>query len=84
MALLIEQKGRMGNLNEYLYREAAKQAKTGEQIFHTQIPGYNGVIQSVVSPTYDISTGVGTPIIKALVGQPKAKSAGVPQTASNP
>jgi subtilase family serine protease len=84
MALLIEQKGRMGNLNEYLYKQAAKQAKTGENIFHTQTPGYNGVIQSVVSPTYDISTGVGTPYVRALVGQPKAAPAGKPQTASNP
>ena len=86
MALLIEQKGRMGNLNEYLYRLAAVQAKQGRvaKFFRTEIPGYNGVIQSNVSPTYNISTGVGTPVVKDVVGAGSAASAGTPQSASNP
>jgi subtilase family serine protease len=86
MALLIEQKGRMGNLNEYLYRLAAVQAKQSKvaKFFRTEIPGYNGVIQSNVSPTYNVSTGVGTPVIKAVVGAGTAASAGIPQSASNP
>ncbi len=86
MALLIEQKGRMGNLNEYLYKKAATQAASGGKVtfFHTQTPGYNGVIQSVISPTYDISTGVGTPYVRALVGAGSAAPAGLPQTPSNP
>ena len=86
IALLIEQKGRMGNLNEYLYRLAAAQAKKGKvaEFFRTEIPGYNGVIQSNVSPTYNVSTGVGTPVVKAVVDAAKAASAGIPQTPSNP
>jgi subtilase family serine protease len=86
MALLIEQKGRMGNLNEYLYRLAAAQAKKGKvaEFFRTEIPGYNGLIQSNVSPTYNVSTGVGTPVVKAVVDAAKAASAGTPQTPSNP
>ena len=86
MALLIEQQGRMGNLNEYLYRQAATQTKNGgvATIFHQNIPGYNGVIQSVISPDYDISTGVGTPIVRALVKAKGAALAGTPQSLSNP
>jgi subtilase family serine protease len=86
MALLIEQNGRMGNLNTYLYKHAATQAKNGgvATYYHTQIPGFNGVIPSVVSPTYSVSTGVGTPIVRNLVGAAKAAPAGVPQTSSNP
>ncbi len=86
MALLIEQKGRMGNLNTYLYRLAAKQAAENKpaKFFRTGIPGFNGLVQSNVSATYSVSTGVGTPIVKALVGAPDAESAGIPQSASNP
>jgi subtilase family serine protease len=86
LALLVEQQGRMGNVNEYLYALAAKQAKEGAvaKYLHTQIPGFNGLIQSTISPTYDASTGIGTPIVKALVGAGTAMSAGTPQTLSNP
>jgi subtilase family serine protease len=86
LALLVEQQGRQGNINPYLYRLAAKQAKSGKvaEYFHTGIPGYNGVIQSNVSATFNVSTGVGTPVVKALVGLPKAAVAGLPQTSSNP
>ncbi|MEJ0047199.1 MAG: protease pro-enzyme activation domain-containing protein, partial [Rhodospirillales bacterium] len=86
MALLIEQQGRMGNLNEYLYRKAAQQAKQGAPVkfFHTNIPGYNGVIQTNVNATYSFSTGVGTPVVKALVGAGAAAAAGLPRTPSNP
>ena len=86
MALLVEQNGRMGNANEYLYRIAAKQAqqKAVAKYLHTEIPGYNGIIQSNISPTYNASTGIGTPIVKELVGAGTAKSAGTPQSPSNP
>jgi subtilase family serine protease len=86
MALLIEQKGRLGNLNEYLYKKAAAQAASGKvaHFFHAGIPGFNGVIQSNVSATYNVSTGVGTPVVKNLIGQGGAKSMGLPQTPSNP
>jgi hypothetical protein len=76
----------MGNVNEYLYGLAAKQAKEGAvaKYLHTEIPGFNGLIQSTISPTYDASTGIGTPIVKALVGAGSATPAGTPQTLSNP
>jgi subtilase family serine protease len=86
MALLIEQRGRMGNLNTYLYQIASVQAAKGPvaKFFRTGIPGNNGVIPSNVSPTYSVSTGVGTPVVKALVGVNQAQAAGIPQTPSNP
>jgi len=85
LALLIEQQGRMGNVNTYLYQLAKTEASGGKTSpLHTQIPGYNGLIQSNVSATYNVSTGVGTPIVKALIGQASATAAGTPQTLSNP
>jgi hypothetical protein len=86
LALLVETQGRMGNVNTYLYKLAAKQAKKGVAAgyLHTGIPGFNGLIQSNVSPTYNISTGIGTPIVADLVGQPGAAQAGTPETATNP
>jgi hypothetical protein len=76
----------MGNVNTYLYRLAAQQAKSGTpaQFLHTEIPGFNGLIQSNVSSTYNVSTGIGTPIVKRLVGVGSALPAGTPQTLSNP
>ena len=86
LALLIEQNGRMGNVNEYLYSLAAQQAKNGSAapFLHTGIPGFNGLIESNLSPTYNTSTGIGTPIVKKLVGVATAAPAGLPQTISNP
>jgi len=86
MALLVEQQGRMGNVNEYLYSLAATQATDGKaaQYVRTGIPGFNGLIQSNVSATYNVSTGIGTPIVRALVGAASAASAGTPQSLSNP
>jgi subtilase family serine protease len=86
LALLIEQNGRQGNVNHYLYEIAAQQAKSGKpaEFLHTEIPGFNGVIQSNVSATYNVSTGIGTPIVKALVGAAAAAPAGTPQSLSNP
>ena len=84
LALLIEKEGRQGNLNPYIYRLAARQANGGLRVYHTMIPGFNGVVQSNVSPTFNVSTGVGTPIVKAFIGANTTKAAGTPQTISNP
>jgi len=86
LALLVEQKGRLGNVNDYLYRIAAKQAAEAapSKYLHTEIPGFNGLIQSNVSSTYNVSTGIGTPVVTELVGVPSAQPAGTPQTRSNP
>jgi hypothetical protein len=82
--LLIETQGRMGNLNEYLYRLAARQAAGKGTYLHTGIPGYNGVKQTNISSTYSLSTGVGTPIVNEMIRQARAPLAGAPQTPSNP
>ncbi len=86
LALLIEQKGRQGNLNDYIYKIAAKQYAEGAvaKYLHTKIPGYNGIIPSNISDTYNASTGVGTPVVKMFVGAAGAKPAGIPRSASNP
>jgi subtilase family serine protease len=86
LALLIEQNGRQGNVNGYLYGLAALQASEGKALkyLHTQIPGFNGLIQSNISRTYNASTGIGTPIVKELVGAGTAAPAGTPRTQSNP
>ena len=84
VAHLIETKGRQGNINNYIYKLAAKQAAGGKTYFHTGIPGFNGFVDTNVSPTYSLSTGVGTPIVTTFIGQPKAPQAGTPQSPSNP
>jgi subtilase family serine protease len=86
LALLVEEHGRQGNVNGYLYGIAAKQAKNGTvgKYLHTEIPGFNGLIQSNLSPTYNASTGIGTPVVKELLGIGGAFSAGTPQTHTNP
>src|SRR5579862_398590 len=86
LALIIQQQGRQGNLNPWLYQTAATAAKNGTvaTLLHTKIPGFNGLIQSNISATYNASTGIGTPIVKKLVGVATAAPAGLPQTISNP
>jgi subtilase family serine protease len=84
LAHLIEQKGRLGNVNPYIYRLAARQAGGGRRAFHTGIPGYNGVEETELNPAYSLSTGVGTPIVTSFIGQPRIPAAGTPQTSSNP
>jgi subtilase family serine protease len=85
LALLVEQNGRQGNVNPYLYNIAVQQTKAPAGTYlHTQIPGFNGLIQSNVSATYSVSTGIGTPVVTAVVGVPTATPAGNPQTLSNP
>jgi subtilase family serine protease len=84
VAHLVEQQGRMGNLNNYIYKLAAKQAAGGKKYFHTNIPGYNGIVNTDVSNTYSLSTGVGTPVVLNFIGQSKAPAAGKPQSPSNP
>jgi subtilase family serine protease len=74
----------MGNLNPYIYKRAMKQAAGGAQSYHTNIPGYNGVLLTNINPSYSLSTGVGTPIVTTFIGQPKVAVAGTPQTPSNP
>jgi subtilase family serine protease len=85
VAHLVEQHGRLGNVNNYIYKLAAKQAAgTGKKIFHTNIPGYNGLVDTNLNSTYSLSAGVGTPIVTRFIGQGAAPVAGTPRTPSNP
>jgi subtilase family serine protease len=85
VAILVGSRGnRMGNLNEYIYSLAGGQAGGAPAFFHTGIPGYNGVENTLLAPSYSLSTGVGTPIVNSFILQPTAPVAGIPQTSSNP
>jgi subtilase family serine protease len=85
IAPLVALRGRMGNLNTYLYEKAAAQAKGGKiPSYHTNIAGYNGVVQTDLNPAYSLSVGVGTPLVANLLGVPTVPLAGTPQTAGNP
>ena len=90
MAVLLgASNSRLGDLNSYLYSLAHVQAGGQGKFYHTGIPGYNGVQKTAIAPAYSLSTGVGTPIVSAIVGAYTAAAAGapvagVPQTASNP
>ncbi len=90
-ALLVEQYGRMGNLNNYIYAASAEQALQGgipsqpTTVFQRGIPGYNGVVANgSFGRLYNYTTGVGTPMIYRYVGAPDATPAGLPQSSSNP
>ncbi|MBD7923713.1 S53 family peptidase [Xanthomonas bonasiae] len=81
-ALLVEKQGRQGNLNDYLYRLAANYP----QAFHRDIPGNNGVVDNDVplKGKYNYTAGLGTPIVRALIGALDAAPAGAPRSPSNP
>ncbi|CTP91562.1 protease [Xanthomonas translucens pv. poae] len=81
-ALLVEKQGRQGNLNDYLYRLAAN----SPQAFHRAIPGNNGVVGNDVplNGKYSYTTGLGTPIVRLLIGALDAAPAGIPRSPSNP
>jgi subtilase family serine protease len=74
----------LGNINDYIYKRAADQAAQRRVSFHTNIPGYNGLVQTNINPAYSLSTGVGTPIVTSFLGYSKVPAAGIPQTPSNP
>lgn len=81
-ALLVEKQGRQGNLNDYLYRLAAN----APQALHRGIPGYNGLVNNdvPVKGKYNYTTGLGTPIVRLLIGALDAAPAGIPRSPSNP
>ena len=75
----------MGNLNSYIYQLAAQQAAGKGRFFHTNIPGFNGLKDTAISPSYGVTAGVGTPIVSRFVGAPAdTKLSGTPQPPSNP
>ena len=82
VALLVETRGRQGNLNPYLYALAHNQAAGGVAAFHQSIPGFNGVAAN--SGSYTFTTGNGSPMVAAMIGLPQAPLAGAPGSATNP
>ena len=63
VALLVQQKGRLGLLNPELYRLGALQAGGGPAVFHDVVQGTNGfgaVSGFVAGPGYDAATGWGS------------------------
>jgi hypothetical protein len=84
LANLIATQGRQGNLNPYIYSLAASQASGGPTVYHTNIPGFNGVQNSLLNGEYSLSVGVGTPIVTPFIGQAGKPQAGLPRTPSNP
>ncbi|PPV05478.1 protease [Xanthomonas bromi] len=81
-ALLVQKQGRQGNLNDYLYRLAAN----GPEAYHRGIPGNNGVVGNDVpiAGKYNYTTGLGTPIVRLMIGALDAAPAGIPRSPSNP
>jgi subtilase family serine protease len=83
-ALMVEQQGRQGNLNPYLYGLAAQQALGKGVYFHTGIAGFNGLVGTRLNGAYSLTVGVGTPIVGAFVNAGTVVGTGAPQTVSNP
>ncbi|MCQ8279446.1 protease pro-enzyme activation domain-containing protein [Acetobacteraceae bacterium KSS8] len=96
VALLVEQYGRMGNLNPYIYQMSAAQTASNTNnparsttAFHRSIPGYNGVVTNnqpvnALGRAYNYTVGVGTPVVYRFIGASSAAPAGVPQSSTNP
>jgi subtilase family serine protease len=83
-ALMVEEQGRQGNLNPYLYGLAAQQALGKGVYFHTGIAGFNGLVGTRLNGAYSLTVGVGTPIVGAFVNAGTVVGTGAPQTISNP
>jgi len=71
---------RFGNVNPRLYARAAKNG--AGHYFRQDIPGDNGFYKTHAG--YNEVLGLGTPVVKNLLGIPNDPGAGIPQTPSNP
>ena len=83
VSALVEQNGRMGNLNPFLYSLAAA-GTTANHAFQRNIQGFNDVESTDLNTYYSLSVGVGTPIVTRFLGDTGVHVAGTPQTLSNP
>ncbi len=85
-ALNIERFGnRIGNENYYIYALAASQKAGQIKVFHTDIPGYNGLYSTATTgTTYNRVLGNGTLYARQFLLAPSISPAGTPQTPSNP
>ena len=85
LALLVQLKGPQGNINPFLYSQAAAQNAGSGTFYHRAIPGFDGKFTNKTPGAgYDYLIGNGTPDIRSLFGMTALPAAGVPQTASNP
>jgi subtilase family serine protease len=96
VALLVEQYGRMGNLNPYIYSLAQAQTAAASNsptlastAFHRAIPGFDGVVTNgqpgnTSGAYFNYTVGNGTPRVFRFVGAASAAPAGAPQSPSNP
>jgi subtilase family serine protease len=84
--------GRLGNVNPFLYRQAALQNAAGgrnapadQQFYHRNVPGYDGRYATHYRmQDYNYLTGNGTPDVRRLFGLTAADPAGDPHTPGNP
>lgn len=86
VALYLQKTGsRAGNLNTYLYTEAAAQAAGSARGYHHVISGFDGKwTDKSPGGSYNYLVGNGTPDVRELFGLSGFAAAGTPQTASNP
>jgi subtilase family serine protease len=84
LALKIQRLGtRLGNVNYDIYSMFAAQLAHGPfEVFHHNIPGYNG--KYYTSTGYNYVLGTGTLFGKTFVLGPNLPVAGIPQTPTNP
>ena len=89
VALMIQAYGRQGNLNTYIYTQAAAQNadlnNPAVAFYHRDIPGFDGAYDTnFLTQPYNYMTGNGTPNLRLWLGVPQLKAAGNPQKPSNP
>jgi subtilase family serine protease len=91
LALAVQQYGRLGPLNSYLYTQSAVQIAAGGvnapaalQFYHMNTPGFDGAYTSSASGGYNYIFGNGTPDVRNLLQLTGSPAAGLPRTASNP
>lgn len=86
LALYVQKQGGLGqgDMNTYLYTQAAAQNAGGATVYNRYIPGFDGkYTNSYPSGGYNYLVGNGTPQVASLLGLGTVL-AGTPQTASNP
>ncbi len=85
LALYVQKNGPQGNINPYLYAQAAAQNAGGKVVYNRNIPSFDGkYTDKSASPVYSYIVGNGTPRVRQLLGLSDLPAAGTPQTATNP
>ena len=85
LALFVQKNGPQGNINPYLYAQAAAQNSGGAVAYNRNIPSFDGkYTDKSASSVYSYITGNGTPRVRQLFGFSDLPAAGAPKTATNP